>query len=58
MLNHPGALRAMLLPGTELGMAEAYLYNDIDIEGNIEAIFDLAEHLNQTVESFQRKIKI
>jgi hypothetical protein len=26
VLNHPGALRAMLQPGTELGLAEAYLY--------------------------------
>jgi hypothetical protein len=26
VLQHPGALRAMLLPGHELGLAEAYLY--------------------------------
>ena len=58
VLNHPGALRAMLLPGTELGMAEAYLYNDIDIEGNIEAIFDLAGDLTHAVGSLRKKIKI
>ncbi len=55
VLKHPGALRAMLLPGTELGMAEAYLFDDIDIEGNIEAIFDLADCLAQSVGSLINK---
>lgn len=58
VLNYPGALRAMLLPGTELGLAEAYLHNDIDIEGNIEAIFDLADHLIRETRSFGKKLKI
>lgn len=43
VLNHPGALREMFLPGTEVGMAEAYLYDDFDIQGEIEAIFDPVE---------------
>ena len=37
VLQHPGALRAMFLPPTELNMAEAYIYNDYDIVGDIEA---------------------
>jgi cyclopropane-fatty-acyl-phospholipid synthase len=45
VLNHPDALEHMLLPGTETGLAEAYLRNDFDIEGNIESAIDLAEHL-------------
>jgi cyclopropane-fatty-acyl-phospholipid synthase len=45
VLKHPGALRAMLLPGTELGMAEAYLYDDFDIEGDIESVFGLVDAL-------------
>jgi len=28
VLKHPGALRAMLLPSTEVGLGEAYLYDD------------------------------
>jgi hypothetical protein len=32
VLSHPGALRAMLLPGTELGMAETYLYNTFNVK--------------------------
>jgi len=47
VLNHPGALRAMFLPGSELGLAEAYLYDDFDIKGNVETVFGLAEDLDQ-----------
>lgn len=47
VLKHPGALRAMFLKGTELALGEAYLYDDFDIEGNVEAAFGLAEALAQ-----------
>ncbi len=45
VLRHPGALRAMLLPPSELALGEAYIYDDVDIEGEIEAVFPLADHL-------------
>jgi cyclopropane-fatty-acyl-phospholipid synthase len=45
VLRHPGALRAMLWPPGELTMADAYLYDDIDVEGDLVAIFPLADHL-------------
>lgn len=45
ILNHPGALRKMFLSGTEFGLAEAYLYDDFDIEGDIESVFKLRAHL-------------
>jgi cyclopropane-fatty-acyl-phospholipid synthase len=45
LLRHPGALRRMFLPGSEVGMAEAYVYDDIDVEGNLEAFFPLAYSL-------------
>ena len=35
VLNHPGALRALLLPPSDLSAGEAYIYDDIDIEGSI-----------------------
>ena len=44
-LNHPGSLRRMFLPGTEVGLAEAYLYDDFDIEGDIEAVFAASDEL-------------
>src|SRR6266702_6904203 len=43
VLQHPGALRKMFLPPNELTLGEAYIYNDFDIEGDIEAVFPLAE---------------
>ena len=54
VLQHPGALREMLLSGTELGMAESYLYDDIDIVGNIELIFDLSDELTQKFSVVER----
>ena len=36
-IRRPGALRRMLLPPSELSIVEAYLFGDIDIEGDIEA---------------------
>lgn len=58
VLRHPGALRAMLLPGTELGLAEAYLYDDIDIEGDIEAIFGLANRLAARPLGWREKLRL
>lgn len=45
VLKHPGALRAMFWPPEELTMAEAYIYDDFDIEGDIESVFRLADPL-------------
>lgn len=55
-LKHPGALRAMLLPGTELGLAEAYLYDDFDILGDIEAVFGLADALAAAAAGWRKKL--
>ncbi len=56
VLNHPGALRAMLLPGTEVGMVEAYLFDDVDIEGSIENIFSLGEMVSARTGNWARKL--
>ena len=45
VLQHPGALRSMFLPPSELNLGEAYIYNDFDIEGDIEAIFPLGDQV-------------
>jgi len=57
ILNHPGALRAMFLPGHELGLGEAYLYDDFDIEGNCEEVFDLAEELARRTSGWRVKLR-
>lgn len=45
VLKHPGAMRHMFLPGSELGLAEAYLQDHFDVEGDMESAFELYEAL-------------
>lgn len=47
VLKHPGALHAMFSHPSELTLGEAYIYDDFDIEGDIEAAFELADYLLQ-----------
>src|SRR5574340_235831 len=56
VLRHPGALRSMFHAGTELALAEAYLYGDFDIEGDIIGVFDLAEGLSGAVNGWGSKL--
>ena len=58
VLKHPGALRAMFLPGDEVSLGEAYLYDDFDIEGEIEAVFELAEALDLTKLGWMHKLRL
>ncbi len=45
VLRHPGSLRAMLLPPTQLSAGEAYVHGDVDVEGDIFGVFPLADFL-------------
>jgi cyclopropane-fatty-acyl-phospholipid synthase len=57
VLNHPGALRAMFLPGHELGLGEAYLYDDFDIEGTCEDVFDLSAEIAKRTSGWRVKLR-
>lgn len=57
-LKHPDALGKMFLPGTEVGLAEAYLHNDFDIEGDIAAAFEVADFLLTHLGDWKRKLKL
>ncbi|GBE22822.1 cyclopropane-fatty-acyl-phospholipid synthase [bacterium BMS3Bbin01] len=48
VLNHPGALRALLVPLDDLTAGEAYIYDDIDIEGSILEVLRFATSLRAT----------
>jgi len=51
IVQRPGALRRMLLPPSELSIVEAYLFGDIDIEGDIESAADLGDIAAKRVSS-------
>src|SRR6266542_1242550 len=57
-LKHPGALGRMFLRGTEVGLAEAYLHNDFDIEGDIEAAFEIGDSLIERPDDCKKKLKL
>lgn len=57
-LKHSESLARMFLPGTEVGLAEAYLQNDFDIEGNIEAAFEVGDFLLARLGDWKKKLKL
>src|SRR5580704_16406751 len=44
VLNHAGSVRQMLWPFNKAAVGEAYIYDDIDIEGDIEAFIEMLMH--------------
>jgi cyclopropane-fatty-acyl-phospholipid synthase len=44
-IHSPGLPRTLCWSPTQVTLAEAYIYNDFDIEGEIAAIFPLADYL-------------
>src|SRR5437762_1518648 len=58
VLKHPGALGRMLLPATEVGLAEAYLHDDFDVEGDIEAAFELGDFLLSHLGDWKKRLKL
>lgn len=58
VLNRPSALREMLLPGTETGVGEAYLHQAFDVEGDMEAGFELADHIMERTNGWTKKLEL
>ena len=50
-IRRRGALRRMLLPPSELSIVEAYISNDIEIEGNVESAMGLADAIGKRIQS-------
>ena len=46
VLPYPWSLRSLVWPPSELNAGEAFIFGDIDIEGDIEAVFDLWDRLS------------
>jgi cyclopropane-fatty-acyl-phospholipid synthase len=45
VLNNPWALRQLFLSPSELSVGESFIYDDFDVEGDLEAALDFADHL-------------
>src|ERR1017187_1661194 len=45
VIRSPGALEAMMARPSEVTLGEAFLAKDIDVEGDIFAVFAMAEHV-------------
>jgi cyclopropane-fatty-acyl-phospholipid synthase len=58
LIRHPGALRAMLLPPSELAFGEAFLRDDIDFDGNLEAAAPIARIVAERLSSPGRLIRL
>lgn len=58
VLKHPGALKEMFQPGTEVGLGEAYLYDDFDVQGDLEQIFDIAYRLSEASSGIEAKMRL
>lgn len=57
-LNHPGALRQMFSAASELSFGEAFVRGDFDLEGDIEAAFELGDFLLQGEQSISERMRI
>lgn len=55
-INNPGFLRSAVKSANEVSFGEAYIYNDFDIEGDIQAIFPVADYLLNRHWSFRQKL--
>src|SRR5260370_24705153 len=57
-LKHSESLARMFLPGTEVGLAEAYLHGDFDIEGDMEAALQIGDVLLAHLGNCKTKLKL
>jgi cyclopropane-fatty-acyl-phospholipid synthase len=58
VLNHPGSLRRMILGASQLSLGEAYIYDDFDVQGDLEAAFDFADHLTAHEPELMEKLRL
>ena len=58
VLRHPGTLRRLFLPPSELRMAEGYIYDDIDIEGDVSAAVEIAERIRRRLATPRKVMRL
>lgn len=58
LLKHPGSLRHMLLPPSEISIGEAFLRDDFDVSGSLEAATGLDEAVKASIRSPARLARL
>jgi cyclopropane-fatty-acyl-phospholipid synthase len=58
VLNHPGALRKMFWPPNDLSVAEAYVYDDCNIEGDLPAFIRFFRGLAARQRSLAERLRL
>ena len=58
VLKHPGSMRHMILGANQLSLGEAYIYDDFDVEGDLEAAFDFADYLTAHEMELTEKLRL
>lgn len=58
VLRHSGSVRKMFWPPSNTTLAEAYVYNDFDIQGDIHAFFGFANYLKDLPWTPEQRIKL
>lgn len=56
VINHPGTLRKLLWHPTQLRLGQAYVFKDLDIEGDLEAALKLPEMMTGIHVKWREKI--
>ncbi len=58
VINHPAVLEKILRKPDDLTLGEAYIYNDIDVEGDMESAFSLADYLSTHRPGILQRLRI
>lgn len=58
VLQHPGALRALLLPPSDLTAGEAYIYDDVDFDGDIFQALEFGRALIEAPRNRRATVRI
>lgn len=58
VLRHPGSLRQMFLGGSERSLAEAYLLDACDVEGSMESMFEMVDHLGEKTLGWVESLRV
>lgn len=57
-IDDPDVLRTLMGSASQVSLGEAYIHGDFDIDGDIEAVFPLAEHLIHRKWSVKEKLHL